>query len=121
MRCPRCEDAELLERDRQEVKVDVCQSCRGVWLDRGELEKLMAYAERAAAEEQAYWGARPGGEPAPAPVQREPSGPPVREQRFDHDRDRDHDRPRYPQGHDHDHRYPRKKKHWLNTLGDIFD
>jgi uncharacterized protein len=118
MRCPRCEDAELIERDRQDVKVDICQSCRGVWLDRGELEKLMAYAERAAAEEQAYWSGRPGTEGAAAPVGREPSGV-YREQRSDRDRDRDRDRSHH--GHGHDRGYPRKKKHWLDTLGDIFD
>jgi uncharacterized protein len=118
MRCPRCEDAELIERDRQAVKVDICQSCRGVWLDRGELEKLMAYAERAAAEEQAYWGERPGAERPgaerpgperpPAPVDREPSGV-----------YREHDRSHH--GHGQHRGYPRKKKHWLDTLGDIFD
>jgi uncharacterized protein len=117
MMCPRCEDAELTERDRQAVKVDICQNCRGVWLDRGELEKLMAQAERAAEEEQAYYRGRPGAERAAPPVDREPSGV-YREQRPDRERDRD-DRSHYGQGHERG--YPRKKKHWLDTLGDIFD
>jgi uncharacterized protein len=42
MTCPRCHTADLDEKDRQGVKIDVCPSCRGVWLDRGELEKLIA-------------------------------------------------------------------------------
>jgi uncharacterized protein len=117
MRCPRCEDAELSERERQEVKVDVCPGCRGVWLDRGELEKLMAQAERAATEEQAYWSARPGGERAPAaPSDREPSG--VYREPY---ADRDRDRSRAGHGYGQSHGHPRKKKHWLDTLGDIFD
>lgn len=40
MRCPRCENATLVEIDREGVVVDRCDRCRGLWLDRGELEKL---------------------------------------------------------------------------------
>jgi len=40
--CPRCHTAELVERDRAGVLIDICPTCRGVWLDRGELEKLIA-------------------------------------------------------------------------------
>jgi uncharacterized protein len=46
MRCPRCETALLDERERDGVVIDACPSCRGVWLDRGELEKLIARAAR---------------------------------------------------------------------------
>lgn len=42
MQCPRCDTASLTEMDRQGITIDRCQSCRGVWLDRGELEKLIA-------------------------------------------------------------------------------
>ncbi len=38
-RCPRC-GQELVEVDREKVKVDVCKDCRGIWLDAGELEAL---------------------------------------------------------------------------------
>jgi uncharacterized protein len=44
MRCPRCENVVLDEMDRNGVTVDRCASCRGIWLDRGELEKLLARA-----------------------------------------------------------------------------
>ena len=44
--CPRCEQVELDERERDGILIDVCRSCRGVWLDRGELEKLIARATR---------------------------------------------------------------------------
>lgn len=41
MKCPVCPDATLLMSDRQGVEIDYCPSCRGVWLDRGELDKLI--------------------------------------------------------------------------------
>lgn len=36
----------MQEREREGVVVDACESCRGLWLDRGELEKLVARATR---------------------------------------------------------------------------
>ena len=41
MKCPVCPDATLAMMDRQGVEIDYCPQCRGVWLDRGELDKLM--------------------------------------------------------------------------------
>jgi Zn-finger nucleic acid-binding protein len=41
MNCPRCK-AELTEMDRDGITIDRCEGCRGIWLDRGELEKLLA-------------------------------------------------------------------------------
>jgi Zn-finger nucleic acid-binding protein len=48
MKCPHCPDATLVMSERQGVEIDYCPSCRGVWLDRGELDKLI---ERSAALE----------------------------------------------------------------------
>jgi uncharacterized protein len=42
--CPRCPEAPLSVRQRGGIEIDVCPSCRGVWLDRGELDKLIAQA-----------------------------------------------------------------------------
>ena len=42
MKCPVCPDSTLMMSDRQCVEIDYCPKCRGVWLDRGELDKLMA-------------------------------------------------------------------------------
>lgn len=42
MKCPTCPDAVLLLTERQGVEIDYCAQCRGVWLDRGELDKLIA-------------------------------------------------------------------------------
>jgi uncharacterized protein len=49
MKCPSCTDAVLTMADRQGVEIDYCPQCRGVWLDRGELDKLI---ERAAVPAQ---------------------------------------------------------------------
>ena len=40
MNCPRCNTSRLEELDRDGITIDRCTSCRGVWLDRGELERL---------------------------------------------------------------------------------
>lgn len=41
MQCPTCTDTSLVMSDRQGVEIDYCPKCRGVWLDRGELDKLI--------------------------------------------------------------------------------
>ena len=41
MKCPTCPDATLVMADRQGIEIDYCPQCRGVWLDRGELDKLI--------------------------------------------------------------------------------
>ena len=40
MKCPAC-NADLLLSERQGIEIDYCPSCRGVWLDRGELDKII--------------------------------------------------------------------------------
>ena len=46
MNCP-VDNAELKMSDREGVEIDYCPQCRGVWLDRGELDKII---DRSAAE-----------------------------------------------------------------------
>jgi uncharacterized protein len=46
MNCPVC-SVQLLISERQGIEIDYCPQCRGVWLDRGELDKII---ERSAAE-----------------------------------------------------------------------
>ena len=48
MNCPNCPNQMLVMSDRQGVEIDYCPKCRGVWLDRGELDKLL---ERSAAQD----------------------------------------------------------------------
>ena len=40
MKCP-VDDTELVMSDRQGIEIDYCPKCRGVWLDRGELDKII--------------------------------------------------------------------------------
>lgn len=75
MKCP-TDSATLVMSERSGIEIDYCPECRGVWLDRGELDKIL---ERASAE------------PAPAPKYAEP--------RYD-DRSRGHQQPyRKKKGH----------------------
>ena len=50
MKCPNCADTALVMTERQGVEIDYCPACRGVWLDRGELDKLLDRAPAAQAQ-----------------------------------------------------------------------
>jgi Zn-finger nucleic acid-binding protein len=41
MKCPTCPASTLVITERSNVEIDYCPQCRGVWLDRGELDKLV--------------------------------------------------------------------------------
>ena len=67
MKCP-IDDTDLVMTERQGIEIDYCPRCRGVWLDRGELDKLI---ERAA----------PANAQRPEPAHRgRPETPPYRAQ-----------------------------------------
>ncbi|MFL9982529.1 zf-TFIIB domain-containing protein [Paraburkholderia sediminicola] len=42
MKCPVCKTTDLLMTERRSIEIDYCPVCRGIWLDRGELDKLIA-------------------------------------------------------------------------------
>lgn len=107
--CPN-DNAPMQTLDRHGVQFDMCPTCRGVWLDRGELEKLMQSASdegRASAapppSAPPQAASAPWGQPTPW---REPERP--RDTRYDHDRRRDDD-----------YHYRKKKKRL--DIFDIFD
>ncbi len=93
MQCPTCPGTLLVISERQGVEIDYCPKCRGVWLDRGELDKLL---DRAAAAQAA---------PPPAPY--------ANERRPDAG---------YPQ-RQYEQPYPGHKKHYKHKswLSEIFD
>ena len=102
--CPN-DNAAMHTLERGGVQFDMCPSCRGVWLDRGELEKLMASATeegRASAPQAAPTQPYP---PQPAPQQPWGSQPAYRDERS---RSRDDD----------DYRDKQKKR---DSIFDIFD
>jgi len=41
MKCPVCKDLNLVMSEKQGIEIDYCPECRGVWLDRGELDKII--------------------------------------------------------------------------------
>ena len=88
--CP-VDGATLVPVERQGIEIDHCPSCRGVWLDRGELDKLI---ERSAA-------------PVAAPAQQPDE--PYRERRHHDDRRQYEDHRHYPQ---------KRKKSFLEELFD---
>ena len=100
MRCPN-DETTLVMSERSGIEIDYCPECRGVWLDRGELDKII---DRSVSMEQP---AAPG---APAPQT-------PRSQQYDrYDDDRRHQQHYTPQQQGY---YKRKKKEsWLSELFD---
>jgi len=64
MNCPVCTSVNLVMSERQGIEIDYCPQCRGVWLDRGELDKII---ERTHTQETSA--------PAPAQVVATPQPP----------------------------------------------
>lgn len=58
MKCPNCNDT-LVMTDRQGVEIDYCPNCRGVWLDRGELDKIIERSAAPPARTHGYDSRRP--------------------------------------------------------------
>ncbi len=65
MKCPSCPDTTLVMTDRQGVEIDYCPACRGIWLDRGELDKLLDRAATASAPPVAAAAPVPRSRPQP--------------------------------------------------------
>ncbi len=101
MICPRCNKPTLDEKERDGVTIDVCRECRGIWLDRGELERLVAMAGRELERYQESGGGTYD------------SG----HRSHDDHHDRHHKDHSYNSHHGHEHRY-HKRKNWL---AEIFD
>jgi Zn-finger nucleic acid-binding protein len=108
MKCP-VDNTDLVMTDRQGVEIDYCPQCRGVWLDRGELDKII---DRAA------------GAGAPAPRQEEERRD---DRRYEQPRDHHEDSRRHSDDDDDDYRHndhggdPHKKRKKEGFLGDMFD
>lgn len=66
MKCPVCKTVDLVMSDRNGIEIDYCPQCRGVWLDRGELDKII---ERAAGYNPAQHAANTHATHTPPPPQ----------------------------------------------------
>ena len=105
MLCPVC-SVPLALSDRHGIEIDYCPQCRGVWLDRGELDKII---ERDAAQFQQAPQVTP--QPAPPPQQGYPQqgypqqgGYPAQQQGYGY--------------HDQKYYKHKRKKHWLEEIFD---
>jgi Zn-finger nucleic acid-binding protein len=92
MKCPSCNVA-LVMSERQGIEIDYCPECRGIWLDRGELDKII---ERSANE---------------APVAPQAPPPPQQRSQQGYSQQPDH-------GYGHGHKPYKKHKHWLQEIFD---
>lgn len=105
MQCP-VDGTTLMITDRQGIEIDYCPKCRGIWLDRGELDKLI--------ERGAQYEAQTRSTPAPPP----------RATYIDDDDDTGEYYPEKPKrgyGDYGDREYRRKRRSFLDDVFDIFD
>ncbi|WP_258905166.1 MULTISPECIES: TFIIB-type zinc ribbon-containing protein [Actinokineospora] len=63
MICPKCQSA-MRTVDRQGIHIDQCDSCKGIFLDRGELEQILTAEQRYNAAPPPPYQPAPGGYPA---------------------------------------------------------
>lgn len=129
MNCPRCRD-DLRQTERTGVVIDFCPRCRGVWLDGGELEKIIdrSYSWESSGYAAGHSGdtfQQPGYRPDPPPQHHDLRSPQQQYDSYRHDYERrDYERHDYDRRDDHyQHRGHRKhkKKSLLGELFDIFD
>ncbi|MFC0678336.1 zf-TFIIB domain-containing protein [Lysobacter korlensis] len=107
MKCPN-DGATLVMSERSGVEIDYCPECRGVWLDRGELDKIIDRADAAPAAA--------GGYPSQVPPAQVPPMPPTQP----------YGAPQFPTPSYGDQRYgssdgyyrKKKKDNWLSELFD---
>lgn len=66
MNCPICESVKLVMTERQGVEIDYCPQCRGVWLDRGELDKIIDRSSAVSPQQEADEPRGYPGRPDPA-------------------------------------------------------
>lgn len=99
MKCP-MDGETLVMTERSGVEIDYCPKCRGVWLDRGELDKILERAASPAA--------------APAPQAARPAAAPDLHAPRHYDRDDD----RYRKDDDR-YRKPKRRKSFLSDLFDF--
>jgi uncharacterized protein len=109
MICPRCQ-GELSEVVKQGVVIDHCPGCKGIWLDQGELAKIIAHMKEVESSLDAEF--RPPQErrePREAYDRKESYDRPHEDRRYDKRYDKEYDKRQY------------KKKSGFERLFDIFD
>jgi uncharacterized protein len=105
MKCPVCSDVRLREVEKDNVLIDVCPDCKGVWLDRGELDKLMTGIREVRNEYDR--------------MERHVSNDDKYERQYNND-DRSHTSHGHNEYDKHGKPY-KKKKNMMDVFGDLFD
>ncbi|WP_026176953.1 zf-TFIIB domain-containing protein [Desulfurispora thermophila] len=112
MHCPHCQ-VEMVPASKQGVLIDVCPRCRGIWLDRGELEKIMERVAQSVVDYDQLAGHDYSGHittnTAPGAGQIPPYQP--NKPAYGHD----------PYGYGHGYKHKKKKHGVLKLLEEIFD
>ena len=103
MKCP-IDSNDLVMTERQGIEVDYCPKCRGVWLDRGELDKIIERSA-AATSPPSFLPPQPQAGPRPSNPD-DDSG----------ERNREQHEQRHRETHD-----PRYKKRKSSFIGELFD
>jgi len=103
MQCP-IDGATLVMSERQGIEIDYCPQCRGVWLDRGEIDKIVE---------------RSVGAPQPGSYQQQPRQEQRDERRYEK---RDYEKKEYERrDYDDDRRHDKRHSHHRESwLGDLF-
>ena len=92
MNCPACQ-VDLVMSERQGIEIDYCPKCRGVWLDRGELDKIIEKNMAGQAQQPRYQ------EPPRSAEPRYQDSHPQR-------------------GYDYGYKKPHRRKSWLEEIFD---
>lgn len=95
MKCPVCKDVTLLMTERKGIEIDYCPECRGIWLDHGELDKMLQQEEKYEKHYQKNY---------------------EKEERNDYKKHHDYDDDDY-----YDKKKHSKKRRKESFMGDIFD
>ncbi len=110
MNCPVCDGVKMREVEKNDILIDVCPSCKGVWLDRGELDKLMQGIKETRQDyNEWYYRENQREQSMPRPDQSYPPNYPPKDA--------------YKDDYKHDYNHPKykKKKSVMDVFGDLFD
>ncbi|MDF2938196.1 MAG: hypothetical protein K0Q90_3569 [Paenibacillaceae bacterium] len=113
MNCPVCDHVKMREVEKEGVTIDTCPQCKGVWLDRGELDKLMSGVREVRDDFNTWQKQRDDDDYERPDFERRD----YERRDYEHKPSYDKDKNYYPQqGYK-----GKKKRSILDSLGDLFD
>ena len=118
MPCPVCATA-LVPNERQGIEIDYCPTCRGVWLDRGELDKIIERSTAPGAGAGSVPPPQPGyGAPPPQTGYGAPPPQPGYPPQTGHWQPQAHPHSHGHYGDDYKKHGYKRRKHWLEEIFD---